>query len=429
MDAKYLIIGNSTAGVNCIEAIREKDKKGKIIVISDERTGYSRPLISYYLAGRITEDDLFLKRKNFYEENAVHLLLDEKVQRLDVTKKLAFLKNKKRLKYQKLLIATGGVPVIPFIDALDDKTEGVFTFTKIADAKNILNYIQKNRIKDSVVLGAGLIGLKTTEALLEREIKIKIVELSDKILANTFDKEASLIIEKRLKERGCEALKENTIKRIEKKNGRIEKVILKDGKNLSTKLLILAIGVKPNLELVKGTLVKTDRGILVNKFMQTNIDNVYAAGDVAQAPDFSNQRRSVIAIWPVAAREGKTAGFNMAGQKQEYQPLFIMNSVQISEIPSISFGETNPKDKQNCEILKKKNFKDNVYKKIVLKNGRIVGVILLNCIERAGIYGALIKEKIDVSSFKDELLKENFGFLVLPAEFRKHFVTGEGIEI
>ena len=428
MNTKYLIIGNSTAGVNCIEAIRKKDKKGKITVISDEKVNYSRPLISYYLGGRITEKDLFLKGEKFYRENAVHLLLDKKVEKLDGVKKEVFLKGKNGLKYEKLLVATGGLPITPPIEGLDDKTKGVFTFSKIADAKNILNYIRENQIKDAVVLGAGLIGLKTTEALMERQIKVKIVELADKILANTFDREASLIIEKKLHQSGCAVLKKNTVKRIEEKNGRIEKVILKDGKKIFTKLLILAIGVRPNLKIVKDTLIKTDRGILVDKFMQTNIDDVYAAGDVAQAPDFAN-KKTVIAIWPVAAREGKTAGFNMSGQKEEYQPLFIMNSVQISDLPTISFGETNPQDKENCEILRKKNLKDNIYKKIVLKNGRVIGVILLNCIERAGIYGALIKEKIDVSSFKDELLKEDFGFLVLPAEFRKHFVMGEGIEI
>jgi len=168
---------------------------------------------------------------------------------------------------------------------------------------------------------------------------------------------------------------------------------------------------------------------VVDRFMRTNIEDVYAAGDCDQGFGFLNKTNAVIAIWPVAARQGRTAGLNMSGIPTEYSGLFAMNSVQIIDIPTISFGITNPPKDEGYEVLEKKDKLKGVYKKIVLKDSKIVGIILLNCIERAGVYGMLIKEEIDVKGFKDQLLRDDFGFLVLPKDFRKHLVEGKGMVV
>ncbi len=223
---------------------------------------------------------------------------------------------------------------------------------------------------------------------------------------------------------------EITIKEINSKNGVIENVRLENNEVIKTKLLIIAVGVQPNIDIVKNTEIKTDRGILVNEFMETNVRDIFAAGDVAQGLDFLSKTNSVIAIWPVAAKQGKIAGYNMSRveRKIKYEGMFSMNSVEIFGLPSISFGITNPTtEDKNYRILIRKE--ENLYKKIVLRNNRIVGVILINAIERAGIYGLLMKQQLDVSEFEDELLKDDFGFLILPKDFRKHFVIGEGIEV
>jgi len=163
--------------------------------------------------------------------------------------------------------------------------------------------------------------------------------------------------------------------------------------------------------------------------MRTNIEDIYAAGDCAQGIDLLSKANAVIAIWPVAARQGRIAGLNMCGTRTAYPGLFAMNSVQISDIPTISFGVTIPPAEEGYEVLKILDKGKGVYKKIVLKDGRVVGVILLNSIERAGVYGLLIRERIDVQDFKDQLLSDDFGLLVLPKEFRKHLVGGEGIVV
>lgn len=430
---KYLIIGNSVAGVNAVEAIREIDKKGRITLVSDEPLfNYSRPLISYYLGKKIPKEKISFRDEEFYSKNKVNLLLNTKAEKINVKKKTVTLtqlgnNTSTQVYFDRLLIATGGKPFVPPIEELDKVKEGIFTFTKFSDAENLIKYIEKNKIKEAVVLGAGLIGLKCTEGLVERGLKVTIVELADRILANTFDKSASDILENALNKWGCKVIKEDTISKVESVKLKLKSVVLKSGKEIPTRLLIIAIGVRPNLDLVKDTSIKYDRGIVVNDYMQTNIKDIFSAGDVAQGRDFLTQRNSVIAIWPVAARQGKIAGYNMAGKKVKYEGLFIMNSVELAGIPTISFGITNPQDAKNYEILSKKD--TGSYRKIVLKDNKIVGAIFMGNIERAGIFSGLIKDRIDVSLFKQDLLSDEFGLLVLPEEYRKHLVVGEGIEV
>jgi NAD(P)H-nitrite reductase large subunit len=366
--------------------------------------------------------------ENFYRNNKIDLILDKEVNKINPEKREVSYAEKK-IKFEKLLITTGGKPIVPPIDGLDKTKDGVFTFTKFQDAENLIKYIEKNKIKSAVILGAGLIGLKATEGLVERGVKVTIIELADRILANTFDKTASDILENALNKWGCKVIKEDTIEKIKNQKSKIKSVILKSGKEIPAKLLIIAIGVRPNLDLVKDTPIKCKRGIIVNDFMQTNIKDIFSAGDVAEGKDFLSEKDSVIAIWPVAARQGKIAGYNMAGKKVKYEGLFIMNSVELAGVPTISFGITNPQDVKNYEILSKKDEDKGIYRKIVLKDNIIVGAIFMGNIERAGIFSGLIKDKIDVSSFKQDLLSDEFGLLVLPAEYRKHLVVGEGMEV
>ena len=425
---RYLIIGNSVAAVNCVEVIRGVDKTNDITIVSDEEPfNYSRPLLSHCLGGRITDEKLPFVNKDFYERHGVNLILGRKAEGLDVSKKEVTLDDSTPLSYDQCLISVGGVPIVSPIEGFQEDLEGIFTFLKLKEAKRLVDYIERREIKEAVVLGGGLIGLKVVEGLIERGLRPTVVELMDRILSNTFDKEASSIIEDRLAQEDCKVIKEETIQGIEAKEGRTARIFLRSGKELTTSLLIVAVSIRPNLELVKGTPVTVDRGILVDGFMRTNVEDIYAAGDCAQGIDLLSKTNAVIAIWPVAARQGRIAGLNMCGMRTEYPGLFAMNSVQIFDIPTISFGMTIPPEEEGYEVLKILDKGKGVYKKIVLKDNRVVGIILLNSIERAGVYGMLIREGIDVKDFKDQLLSDDFGLLVLPKGFRKHLVGGEGI--
>ena len=426
---KYVIIGNSVAGIAAVESIREIDKDGTITIISDEQyLNYSRPLISYLLAKKISSDKIYYKEESFYEKNNVELLLNTKAVKLELSsdKRQVILANKKAIDFDKLLISTGGIPTIPEIKGTN--INGVFTFTKLSDAETIEKYIQENKVKNAVIIGGGLIGLKATEALIELNIKVTIVELADRILSSTFDKKASNIIENALNKAGCSIVTNNTVTEIKEEKNKVSRVILKDGKEIHSDLIIIAIGVKPNIDLTINTPIKTKRGILVNNFMETNINNIYAAGDCCEATDSLTGITRPIAIWPLAAKQGRIAGSNMAGMRKEYEGGFPMNSVELVNIPTISVGETYPEGK-DFEIIEYTKYESNVYKKLVLKNNRIIGAIFIGDIERAGIYTGLISDQVNTESFKKHLLKEDFGLISLPKEYRKHMVTGLGIEV
>ncbi len=407
------------------------DTAKDITVVSGEKPfNYSRPLLSYYLGGRIAEEKLPFVGTDFYEKHGVDLILGKRAVDLNVSKKQVFLDDSTSLSYDRCLLSVGGVPVVPPIEGLEDTVEGVFGFLTVKEAKGLVDYIDRNEIKEAVVLGGGLIGLKVVEGLIERGLKPTVIEIADRILANTFDKDASALLEERLAQEGCTVIKEDTIQGIDTRQGRLTTILLRNGnKLLPSSLLIMAVGVRPNLELVKGTPVKADRGILVDRFMRTSVEDVYAAGDCAQGIDVLHKTQEVIAIWPVAARQGRVAGLNMCGIPREYAGFFAMNSVQICDIPTISFGVTDPPEERGYEVLRSLDKDTGSYKKIVLKDGRVVGVILIRSIERAGVYGMLIREGIGVEGFKDQLLRDDFGLLVLPKQFRKHLVGEVGLEV
>ncbi len=427
MKNKYLIIGNSAAAIGAIEAIRKKDKKGKIILISDEPyPAYSRPLISYLLAGKVDEEKMFYRAQSFYGENEVEALLGEQVIRIFPSGKKVKLRNGKRISFTQLLIATGGKSIVPEVKG--GNLKGIFTFTAWDDAKRIKAFIDKNKVKNTTVIGGGLIGLKAAEALIELGMKVTIVELADRVLSATFDREASAIIEAALKEVNCRLIARNTVEDIQGKKGKVNSILLRNKKGLPADLIIFAIGVAPNVAVVKDSGIKINRGILVNNRMRTNLPHIYAAGDVAEAYDLLLHARRPIPIWPNAYKQGSIAGYNMSGVDKEYRGSFAMNSVELCGIPTISVGITDPKQ-DGYEIIRESNPARRQYKKIVLKDNRIVGAIFINDIERAGIITGLIKDEVEVSSFKDHLMREDFGLISLPKEYRKHLVTGAGIEV
>jgi len=400
MPAKYLIIGNSAAAVGAIESIRQEDRKGEITLISDEPySAYSRPLISYLLAGKVSEEKMFYRDKSFYKKNKVKPLLGERVMSVSPSRKTVKLKSGKKVSYTRLLIATGGKSIVPEVKGKSLK--GIFTFIAWDDAKKIEKFIEKNAVKKATVIGGGLIGLKAAEALIERRIKVTIVELADRILSATFDKKASSIIEETLQKTHCRLITGNTVKEIKGKGGKVTDAILENGEGLATDLVVFAIGVTPNVDIVKKSGVKINRGILVDSHMQTNLPGIYAAGDVAEGYDLLLKTRRPLPIWPNAYKQGSIAGYNMSGTVKEFRGSFAMNSVEICGIPTISVGLTDPLE-DGYEVFRDSDPARKQYRKIVLKDNRIVGAIFVNDIARAGIITGLIKDEVEVSDFKDD---------------------------
>ncbi|MGC8889328.1 MAG: NAD(P)/FAD-dependent oxidoreductase [bacterium] len=413
---RYVIIGNSVASAGCIEGIRMVDLESEIVVLSDEPYHmYSRPLISYWLSKKVT--DVYYRPIDYYEKYRIIPLLGKKVIRVDFENKTIALAAGEKINYDKLLIATGGKPFIPTIPGTNKKN--VFTFVRFDDVKEIDRVISVGA--NVIVVGAGLSGLKAVEALLIRNCNVIVVELAGRILGSILDEEGAKIVQDILEERGVRFLLENSVTEILGEET-VKGVRLKSSDIIPTDILIFAIGVVPNIDIFKDTPLKINRGILVNEKMETNIPDVYAAGDVVEALDVIAGGIRVIPIFPNAYIQGEVAGLNMAGKEAIYKGGFPMNSIGFFDTHIMSAGLVNPS--QEMEVLKRFEPNKKIYRKIYLKDGRILGFMFINSIDRTGMIVDLMKNGIDVSNFKDRLLSDNFGFLDLPKEFRRERILG-----
>ncbi len=410
---KYLIIGNSAGGIGAAEAIREVDRAGRITIISDEPyPAYSRPLISEYLAGRCPLEKMLFRPIDFYEKNQIQAILGQKVEQVDIGERTVRLENGRTIAWEKLLLATGGVPIVPQIDGID--RGGVFTFSTLDDAKAIEQYFSQ-RVGRAAVVGGGLIGVSVAEALVRQGIKVAIVEMKERILNTILDKETSALAEERLKQAGVEIITGHTVAAVSSYYfaGEVTGVTLDDSRPIPCELVIVAIGVQPRTELLAGTGIEINRGIVVDRYMATSSTNVYACGDAAEAYDFIYGENRLTPIWPNAYVGGRVAGFNMAGVPTEYPGGTAMNSLKYFGLAIVSAGIVDPPD-SSYEVLTKR--REHSYKKVILKDGLVVGMVFAGDIEKSGIVFSLMKDKVNVDSFKQALVADDFGLVSLPEE-------------
>ena len=414
--AKYVIVGASAAGIGAVEAIRDVDPIGSVAVISEEPCPqYSRPMISDFVSGKADFSKMKCRTDDFWEENKVEAFTAKKAVALNLNEKTVQLENGEKIAYEKLLIATGGKPFVPKMEGSDK--DGVFTFTTFKDALLLAAKIDSTNAKAAVVIGAGLIGIAVTEALVKRGLMVTMVELQDKILSLLLDAKASDLVEGIVKKAGVNIVTGQSVQKILGKPGNdgvVGGVLLTRGDEVPCDLVVVSIGVVPRTELAVGTAVKINRGIVVDNTMQTSVPDVYASGDVAEAYDFILNQNRLLPLWPLAMLEGQVAGYNMAGQKTTYTGGTNMSSLKYFGIPIVSIGLANAKEDPALEVLVKQEPEHNLYKKLVLKNNIIVGMTLVNCIERAGVLFYLMKNAINVRRFKQQLMSDEFGLAMLP---------------
>jgi len=409
---KHLIIGNSAGGIGAAEAIREVDKAGTVAIVSDEPyPAYSRPLISEHLAeGRPLEKMLY-RPADFYDKNKIKTLFGDKVKRINFGERNIELESGRTIGWQKLLIATGGSPIVPGMEGKD--LEGVFTFTTLDDAKAIDNFLKqrRGRIK-AVVIGGGLIGVSATEALLKRGVEVSIVEMKDWVLNTILDEEAAVLEAEALVKAGIDIITGHTVAKINgSRLGEVNGASLDDGRSLACDMVVIAIGVIPRLDLAAGNGVKTNRGIIVDRRMATSVPGVYACGDVSEAYDFVYGENRVTPVWPNAYVGGRVAGLNMAGKKAEYEGGTAMNALKYFGVNIVSAGMVTAPD-DSYEVISRRS--DGIYKKVIIKDGRVLGLVFAGDIEKAGIIYNLMKDRVKVGTFKETLVSDDFGLASLP---------------
>jgi NAD(P)H-nitrite reductase large subunit len=357
-------------------------------------------------------------------KNKVKTILGRQVTSIDFDNRIVKIKEINGISFEKLLISTGGKPFVPPIDG--SEKDGVYTFTNLSDAQLIKERIAD--VKDVVVIGGGLIGVSITEALVKLNKKVTLVELKDSILNLILDKTAAGFVEESMKKNGVNVLTDVSVEKIlgrDSDNDKVGAVVLTDGCKITCDLLIIAIGVVPRMELVEKSKVKTNRGILVDERMATNISEVYACGDVAEAYDFIAKENRVLALWPLAYLGGRTAGYNMAGSKAEYPGGTVMSALKYFNVPIISAGLINPDNqKKTYDVITTLDHDNKVYKKLILKDDKLLGLTLVGDIEKAGIYYNIMKESINLRKYKENLVSEEFGLAHLPRYYVSELLKG-----
>ena len=388
---KHVIIGNSAAALNAITAIRRNGSNWSITLISAEKHyAYSPVLLTYYLSKKISRERIFLVNQDFYNNHNVDLVLENRAIQVDPEKQIVYLKDGKKIGYDNLLIATGSSPKRPGFKGEDLK--GVFTLKSIDDAEKILKV--SSNMKEVVIVGGGLIGLQAANALFSKDRKITMVIGSRQPLSQNVDPPCAESVCQSIKECGISILFETNVISIERVKNKL-KVELNSGNILDADSVIIGKGVTPNIQLVRESGIDVNRGIIVDETMRTNFSNVFAAGDVAEGNNLVTGKKQVIATWPNACLQGKTAGINMAGGKSKFYSLnsnicsFLGNtvaSVGIIKRYNVNFKEssyTNPSK--------------GLYRKIVWnKKDEIIGALLMGKVEDIGVITNMIKNKVKI---------------------------------
>jgi NAD(P)H-nitrite reductase large subunit len=401
MNMKYVIVGNSAAGIGAIEGIRQIDKDGEIIVISNEPYHtYSRPLISYLLLGKVTEETMRYRGDDFYIANNVKLI-HATVTGVDVCNNQIITSDDDRIFYNKLLIAAGSSPFVPAIDGLDSVRNKV-PFMSLDDARSLDGMLDKD--KRVLIVGAGLIGLKCAEGILDRVANVTVVDLAPKILSSILDEYGAKIVQKHLEEKGVEFKLSSSVKRFKENCA-----ILESEERISFDILVLAVGVRPNTALLKG-IADIDKGIIVNAKSETSVRNIYAAGDCTQTVDVSSGLQKTMALLPNAYMQGECAGINMAGGDNLFDTAIPMNAIGFFGLHVITAGN------YTGDVYTK--ITDNDYKQLFYSNNRLNGCILIGNVEKAGIYTSLIRERTPLDSIDFDLVCEKPGLMAFTKEDR-----------
>lgn len=406
---KYVIIGNSAAAIGAVEAIRRNDQEGGIVLISHERHHvYSRPLISYLLLGKTDEARMKYRNDDFYSNHHCVLKPGRSVQKIDIEKKRVILDNGEYEDYDRLLVAAGSSPVVPPIPGLD-KVKRKFTFTTLDDAKALEEALFENaRV---LILGAGLIGLKCAEGISRRKVEIVCVDLSPRVLSSILDDQSSEMVRKHLEDHHIRFYLGRQV------TGFKEHIAcLDDQTEIPFDVLVLAVGVRPNVSLIRNAGGRTGRGILIDERCRTSIPDIYAAGDCCESVDVSSGERKVMALLPNAYMQGECAGMNMSGADCTFEKTIPMNAIGLFGKHILTAGTYTGQTYLENDGKR--------YKKLFYADNRLNGFILIDNIEKAGIYTALIREKTPLDTLDFELICKTPGLMAFSREARAEKLGG-----
>jgi len=397
---KYLVVGSSHAALEAVTAIRMHDAEGSLMLLTrDPHLPYSPTVLPYVVSGRSAPDGIFLRDEKFFADNHVQLRRGTALITLHAERNAAELADGSEIAYEKVLLATGAAPAIPPIPGLDQVAYHVLR--TLDDATRLNAAIKQS--KQAVVMGAGLVGMHAAENLVKAGAKVTIVEMARQLTDGYFDATAAGLIEKAFTDNGATILTGSRVVKLAP-SAIGATLTLENGTTLEADLLLVATGVKPNMDYLGGSTVECERGILVNDTMQTSVANVWSAGDCAQAKGFFSDAKVMNAILPDATEQGRIAGMAMAGDPglKRYPGGVPLNTYHFFGRHAISVGSS--KAPEGAEVVTRFDETSGRYLKVIFMEGRLLGIYGVNEFFDGGVMCQLILRRVDLTAVKDRFV-------------------------
>jgi len=395
----YLIVGASHAGLSALDAIRLNDEENAVTIITKEETlPYSPTILPYFISGQTSLEQIFLRDDKVLKNIGVHFVKGAEVTAVNPVAYTVSLSSGKTMKYDKLLLATGATPALPAIDGLNEVP--YYVLRTLQDA---LRLKDAEPIARSVaILGAGLIGMHAAESLAQKGMIVKMIEIQAQVLPGYFDEEAASLIQQVFMEKGIAINTASKVEKVSRTNGGVF-LNLESGQQISADLLLITTGVQPCIDYLNGSGIETDKGILVNETMRTNLDRIWAAGDVVQAPRFFDSENALNTNLPNAVEQGRIAGMDMSSDPalKPYPGGIRQNTYKFFNHRAFTVGVISWQDLQEGIQVDRIFLPERMrYQKLVFQNRRLIGAVGINTDMDPGVIVELIRRKIDLSGVK-----------------------------
>jgi NAD(P)H-nitrite reductase large subunit len=406
MPTRHLIIGGGTAGMNAMRTIREEEREPSEITLVTAERPYSRMVLPYYLDKTIAESHVFTATAAQLAQWKVKTHIGRRATGLDVKLNTCTLDDGTRIEYDDCLIATGSSAVRAPVPGAD--LPGVHSFWTLDEARGVIGGIRRGT--HVVMVGAGFISFTILNSILSLGAKLSIVELAPRILPRMVDAVGAELVESWLKAHGVTVRANVKLTRIEDAKGK-KRLKFSAGPEILCDAVIMATGIRTNLEWLKGAGININQGIVVDERLRSNVPNVYAAGDVAEGRDLISGRAAVHAIEPTAQEHGRVVGANMAGKSLSYKGSLIINIVEVCHLDAASFGAWDDGKAEAVSSLKKDR---NAYRKLLFTGDRLTGAIIIGrsndiwTTNDVGMLKGLVQTGVSLAQFKDYLKANPF---------------------
>ena len=413
MATEHVIIGGGPGGMNAIETIRGYDADASITLIPDE-PAYSRMALPYYISGNIPIEQVNTGDDDYFSRLGVKTRFGARVTEVNPYANMVTLSDGSMVPFDNLLIATGSSAQQLNIPGADG--DGVHNLWTVADAEKTVSALGNDA--DVAFIGAGFIGFIILNAMHKRGARLKVIELEGQVLPRMLDAQGASLVNSWLESKGIETHTGVSVQAIEHGSDGVKTLQLSDGSSTRADVVIMATGIKTNIGFLDGSGIETNQGVLVNNRCQTNVSNVYAAGDVAEGPDLSTGGQAVHAIQPTAVDHGRIAGANMAGQDVEYPGSLLMNILDVCGLQCASFGDWSG----SGDVTEVINANRPVYRKLIWEGSTITGAVILGpaddvaMLNDMGMIKGLIQAKTDLGAWKQHIQSN-------PTDIRRPYVA------